>query len=225
MPGKFIVIDGTDGSGKTTQADLLMAKLKAEGHQVAMADFPQYNHKSAGLVEEYLSGKYGEADEVDPRVASTFYAVDRYDASFQIRRWLNEGKIVVCNRYVAASMGHQGAKFKTSEERKAYWEWLMNLEYNLYRIPQPDLNIILHVPSAVSQQLSKDRARQDWTGKTKDIHEDNLTHLEAAEKSYLELTQTYPDFILVECVKDGQIMPREEIAKLVWQEVQKVIKL
>ena len=87
--GKFIVIDGTDGSGKTTQLNILKEKLETEGYLVEVADFPQYNTKSAGLIEEYLSGKYGQADEVDPYKASIFYAVDRFDASSKIKNWLN----------------------------------------------------------------------------------------------------------------------------------------
>ena len=97
-PGKLIVIDGTDGSGKTTQLKLLKERLQNQGYSVKEADFPQYNTKSAGLVEEYLSGKYGSADEVTPYQSSIFYAVDRFDASFQIKKWLKEGYIVLSNR-------------------------------------------------------------------------------------------------------------------------------
>jgi dTMP kinase len=112
--GVFIVIDGTDGAGKKTQTDILCEKLKAYGFAVEIADFPQYGHKSAGLVEEYLNGRYGTAEAVGPYAASIFYACDRYDASFKIRKWLAEGKVVVSNRYVAANMGHQGGKIAQS---------------------------------------------------------------------------------------------------------------
>lgn len=219
--GKFIVIDGTDGSGKTTQFNLLIEKLKAEGRQVEVADFPQYNTKSAGLVEEYLSGKYGTAEEVGPKIASILYAVDRYDASFKIRKWLNEGKTVISNRYVSANMGHQGSKLKNEDERKEFFDWLYNLEYNLFKIPKPDLNIILHVDPEICQQLAKDRGREDWAGKTKDIHEEDLNHLKLAGKTYLEIAK-YPGFTLIECTKDNQILTREEIQKLVWQETIKL---
>jgi dTMP kinase len=222
---KFIVIDGTDGSGKTTQANLLIAKLKAEGYQVEMADFPQYNHKSAGPVEEYLSGKYGEAGEVDPYVASIFYAVDRFDIGFKIRQWLQEEKFVIANRYVSSNMGHQGSKITNALKRKEYFDWLYHLEYEIFKIPRPDLSLILHVPSKISQQLSKDRGREDWHGKTKDIHEDNLEHLLAAEEAYMEIAKNYPSFALVECTQNDQLLSREAIADLVWQQVQKIIKL
>ncbi len=116
--GKFIVIDGTDGSGKGTQTEILVNRLRNLGHDVAMADFPQYGQVSAGLVEEYLNGNYGKAEEVGPYRASIFYACDRYDASFKIRKWLEEGKIVISNRYVTANMGHQGGKISSQKRRK-----------------------------------------------------------------------------------------------------------
>jgi len=223
LSGKFIVIDGTDGSGKTTQFNLLIEKLKAEGFLVEVADFPQYNTKSAGLVEEYLSGKYGSADEVTPYQSSIFYAADRFDASFKIRQWLNEGKIVVANRYVSANMGHQGGKIKNPLERKVFFNWLYDLEYNIFNIPKPDLSIILHVEADIAQGLAKNRAREDWKGKTRDIHEDNLDHLKNAEAVYLEIARNFPDFQLINCTHNNEILSREEISFLVWTSVKRVI--
>ncbi len=214
--GKFIVIDGTDGSGKTTQFNLLVDKLKAEGFAVEVADFPQYNTKSAGLVEEYLSGKYGGADDVTPYQSSIFYAVDRFDASFKIRQWLRDGKIVIANRYVSASLGHQGGKIDNPLERKVFFNWLYELEYKLFNIPKPDLSLILHVEAEIAQQLAAKRHREDWVGKTRDIHEENLNHLQKAEQVYLEIAQTFPDFKLIKCTREGEIMTREEIHDLVW---------
>lgn len=223
MEGKFIVIDGTDGSGKTTQTKFLVEKLKEKNYKIKETEFPQYNQKSAGLIEEYLSGKYGKADEVNPCISSIFYACDRYDASFKIRKWLNEGKIVISNRYVSSNMGHQSAKFKNEEERKKYLEWLYDLEYNIFKIPKPDLNIILHVASEISQKLSLDRKREDWHGKEKDIHEEDLKHLKAAEKTYLEIANNFSDFTLIECVENGKIMPRDKIAEMIWQKVKEIL--
>src|SRR6185369_11731584 len=148
--GRFIVIDGTDGSGKTTQTNLLVEELKINGYQVEMTDFPQYGTKSAGLIEEYLNGKYGH---VGPEAASIFYAIDRFDASFKIRHWLSEGKVVISNRYVTANAGHQGGKIADDLERMKFFKWLNNLEYVIFGIPKPDLNIILHMPAHMAQKL------------------------------------------------------------------------
>ena len=108
MKGKLIVLCGTDGSGKATQAELLAERLKKEGHDVEVVDFPNYGEKSAALVEMYLNGDFGTAEEVGPYRASVFYAVDRYASSKKMKKWLDEGKIIVSNRYVSANIGHQG---------------------------------------------------------------------------------------------------------------------
>ena len=216
--GIFIVIDGTDGSGKTTQLNLLVKKLREQNCNVEIADFPQYNQKSAGPVEEYLEGKYGTADEVGPYVASVFYAVDRFDASFKMKEQLNQGKIIISNRYVSASMGHQGGKIKKPEELKRYLDWIQNFEYNVMGIPKPDLTLILHVDSEISQKLSLDRNREDWKNKTKDIHEENLQHLKDAESTYLEIAKL-PKFQLIECCNNNQILSIEEIHKLILDKI------
>jgi dTMP kinase len=214
--GKFIVIDGTDGSGKTTQLNLLRKKLETEGYNVEVADFPQYNTKSAGMIEEYLSGKYGQADEVDPYKASIFYAVDRFDASQKIADWLKNGKIVLANRYTSASLGHQGGKIENLLERKIFFNWLYDLEYKVFEIPRPDLTIILQVETEISYKLAKNRKREDWKGKTNDIHEDNLDHLRKAEQAYLEIASSLPDFKLIKCTHNGEILSPEAIHFLVW---------
>ncbi len=140
---KFIVLDGTDGSGKETQTEILIKRLKEEGFKVEKADFPQYNTKSAGLIENYLNGKYGAAEKVGPLIPSIFYAADRYDASFEIKKWLEEGKIVISNRYVSSNMAHQGGKIKSKEKRQKFFDCLYKLEYELFKIPKPDLSLIL----------------------------------------------------------------------------------
>ena len=98
--GRLIVIEGTDGSGKATQMKILENKLKKNGHKVKTADFPQYGKPSSYFAEKYLRGEYGTASDVGPYAGSMFYALDRYDKSFEMRKWLEEGYIVICNRYV-----------------------------------------------------------------------------------------------------------------------------
>lgn len=224
MKGKFIVVDGTDGSGKKTQTEILIKRLKEEGYDVFEADFPQYGKKSAGLVEEYLNGKYGEAKEVGPYRASIFYAGDRYDASFEIDRALGAGKIVISNRYVASNMGHQGGKIKDSKERKEFLGWLDKLEYEIFGIPHPDLNIILHVDAAVAQKLVDGKGHRDYVGgKKRDIHEADINHLRDAESAYIEIADTFHGFSLIKCTRGGSIMSREEISEMVWKKVKEII--
>lgn len=225
MEGKFIVIDGTDGSGKGTQTELLIKKLESARFNVAKADFPQYGKKSAGAVEEYLNGKYGGAHEVGPYASSILFAVDRYDASFQIRQWLKEGKVVISNRYVTANMGHQGGKIDNDEERQKYFKWLDDLEFGIFGIPRPHLNIILHVDAAVAQKLVDQKAPRDYVGgKKRDIHEADLDHLKKAEKTYLEIAQQFPHCSLIECSPTGEILPIETIHGLIWQRIEPLLK-
>ena len=220
--GLFIMLEGTDGSGKSVQTELLVAKLKQEGKAVEQISFPQYGQPSAFLVEEYLNGKFGTAKEVGPYRASILYAVDRFAGANQIRQWLNEGKIVIANRYVASNLGHQGGKISDPEERRKYFDWDYNLEYNILGIPKPDLNLILHVTPAISQQLvDKKGDREYLKGKKRDIHEDDLKHLADAEQSYLYIAKIYPEFKIIECVKNDQILPIDEIHGIIWSEVSK----
>lgn len=220
--GKFIVIDGTDGSGKTTQFNLLVETLKLNGYDVALADFPQYGKKSAGLVEEYLNGKYGQ---VNPYAGSIFYAVDRFDASFQIRKWLEEGKIVLANRYVTANAGHQGGKIADERERIQFFKWLDQLEHGIFNIPRPDLNIILHVPAEIAQQLvdKKDASMREYAGgKKRDLHEADLQHLKNAEQTYLQIATLFPNTKLVECIQDDKLLSPKSIHNKVWELVRRV---
>jgi dTMP kinase len=214
MKGVFIVIDGTDGSGKATQSRLLIERLKNERFEVAAFSFPQYGQKSAGPTEEYLSGKYGTAEEVGPYRGSIFYAVDRYDASFKIRAALNEGKIVVSDRYVGSNLGHQGGKIHEAAERQKFFQWNDHLEHVLFGIPRPDVNIVLHVPPEVSQKLADSAAKK---GVNHDIHESNFQHLKDAETAYLEIVKIFPNFKLIECLENGEYLPPETIHEKIWQ--------
>jgi dTMP kinase len=217
--GMFIVIDGTDGSGKATQTKMLIEKLRSENYPVEMTDFPQYGSKSAGMVEEYLNGKYGQ---VGPEASSIFYAVDRFDASFKIREWLEQGKIIISNRYVTANAGHQGGKIADNAKRKEYFKWLDDLEYNIFKIPKPDMNIILHVPAETAQKLvdKKTAAQREYAhGKKRDLHESDINHLKNAENVYLEIARIFPNTKLIECTRGDMLLAPEEVHSLVWEHV------
>ena len=224
--GKFIAIDGIDGAGKFTQVNLLVKRLQTQGHKTAIIDFPQYEKKSAGLVCEYLNGKYGQSDKNNPYIASLFYACDRYDGSFKIKEWLSKGTTVIANRYVSANMGHQGGKLKTKSARLKYFKWLYDLEYNIFKIPKPNLNIILDINVQKSQKLVEKKDKRDYINNNaiKDIHELDLKHLENARKVYLEIAKNFSDFILVDCIKDKELMTRQEINDLIWEKIKKYVK-
>lgn len=215
----FIVIDGTDGSGKGTQTKLLINKLKDQGFDVEVADFPQYGEKSAAMVEDYLNGKFGTAKEVGPYKASIFYACDRYAASNKIKDWLKQGKIVICNRYTSSNMGHQAGKIQNPEEREKFLEWLEHLEFSIFQIPKPDLNILLYMPPEIGQQLVDKKGHRDYVGGNKrDIHEDDLEHLKEAAEAYKYVADKYK-WITINCAPDNKLMSIEEIHNILLNKI------
>lgn len=227
--GKFIVIEGTDGSGKTTQAKMLEERLLGAGYPVAVFDFPQYFKSSSDFVKAYLQGRYGSIKEVGPQKASLLYALDRFEAASEIRAALKEGKIVLANRYVGSNLGHQGAKIASEDERMKFYMWVQDLEYKILEIPKPDLNIVLHVPAKVAQQLVDQKAasqREYVGGMSRDLHESNLGHLKKAERVYLELARLFPrQFTLLECYEGSRVLPVEKIHEAIWALVKKKLNL
>ncbi len=227
IKGKLIVIDGTDGSGKATQVKLLKDKLINEGHLVETIDFPQYSFKSAGPTEEYLSGKYGAPDEVGAYRASIFYAVDRYDASFRMKEWLEAGKIVICDRYVSANMGHQAGKIEDLKERDKYLDWLFDLEFNIFKIPKPDINIFLYLDPVIARRLAQENTSNKFTNEIKknDIHEKDPEHMKKASESFKYVADKYK-WITIDCSdkqEQAGIRTREDISEEIYNKVKGLI--
>lgn len=220
--GKLIVIEGTDGSGKGTQTKLIVDRLKKEGVKVEVLDFPQYESPSSFFVQKYLRGEYGTADEVGARRASMFYALDRYDKSFEVKKWLAEGTTVISNRYVSASMGHQTGKIKGRAKQDAFLKWLSHLEYEEMGIPKPDATIFLYMPADVAQTLiDKKAARAYIKGKKRDIHEADIAHLRNASKAYLYVAKKYK-WHTIGCYKNDAILSIEDIHEKIYSIVKKV---
>lgn len=222
--GQFIIIEGSDGSGKATQLELVVKKLRANGHTVAVFDFPQYGKKSAGPVEEYLNGAYGDVHAVTPYVASLFYAIDRFDASFKIRSALESGALVFSNRYVLSSAAHQGAKIKDESERAKFLKWLEELEYGMLNLPRPDLTVFLHVPAEIGYDLVlKKTQREHLQGKARDIHEADQDYLKTSESSYLDLAKYDSAIHTIECAPHGELLSIDEIHPLMMKEIQTIL--
>jgi thymidylate kinase/thymidylate synthase ThyX len=222
--GIFIVLEGTDGSGKGTQFELLAQQLHAAGHDVALFDFPQYEEPSSYFVKKYLNGDYGSAEHVGPYTGSMFYALDRYDAAAAIRDALDAGQVVLANRFTASNMAHQGTKFASAEERRGYFIWLDNLEFEMLKIPRPTLNIVLRVPAETAQKLVDQKAERYYTDKKRDLHEADLNHLKKSVEVYDDLCQLFPkDFARIDCVRSGKLLDIETVHKLVSEKVQPLL--
>ncbi len=226
MPSLLIQIEGTDGSGKTLQTQLLKKRLKEDGHAVKEISFPQYGTPSAVMIEEYLHGKLGSAEAVGAKRASILYAVDRWAASETIAEWLTNGTIVIANRYVASNMGHQGGKIRNKAEREAFFEWAHTLDYTTFGIPKPDFTLFLHMPPEMSQILvDKKDARSYLQGKMRDIHENDIMHLRHAEEAYLHLLEYFNDFTSIACTKDDTLRSPEDIHEEIYTTVSQQIVL
>lgn len=217
--GKLIVIDGTDGAGKKTQARLLVARLRKEGFTTKTLAFPQYRKKSAGPVENYLEGKYGKnAHSVSPYVASVFFAVDRFDAArTKIDAWLAKGYMVVLDRYVSSNMGHQGTSFTSKKERRKFFRWIQNFEYEIMQLPKPDIQFIFYVDPAIAQRNAAKKWKNKITNlKKQDILESDPKHFIRSAEVYKELAKLLPGVELVRCTRGKKLLTRKEIHEVVW---------
>ncbi len=218
--GAFFVIEGSDGSGKGTQFKLLAERLQQNGYDVEVFDFPQYSQPSSFFVSEYLNGNYGTADEVGPYISSLFFALDRYHAASKIRKALDSGKIVLSNRYTSSNMAHQGTKLDHRDERRGFYIWLDNLEFELLGIPRPTKHFVLHVDPTTAQKLVDKKSAREYTDKKRDIHEADLSHLKKAVEVYDELCQLFPrDFTRIDCMRSGEVLEIPEVSKLIWESV------
>jgi thymidylate kinase/thymidylate synthase ThyX len=224
--GLFLVIEGTDGSGKGTQFSLLRDNLRQQGYEVVTFDFPQYSKPSSYFVKRYLNGEYGSIDEIGPYTGSLFYALDRFEAAKEIQAALDAGRIVLANRFTGSNMGHQGTKFANVEERRGFYIWLDNLEFSMLKIPRPDMNFILRVPAETAQELVDKKSNRTYTDKKRDIHEADLQHLQKAVLVYDELSQLFPrDFQRIDCVRGGELLGIEQIQQLLLEKVRPLLPL
>ena len=223
--GLLFVIDGTDGSGKQTQFELLKEHLSKDNIEYKTVSFPNYDSPSSSLVKMYLSGEFGQdAQAVSPYIASTFYAADRY-ATFQkdLKKYYEDGGIILADRYTTANMVHQTGKIKDPVERKKFLDWLFDLEFNIYGLPIPSEVFFLNMPPEKVKELIKNRENKFTHGKKKDIHESNPKHLQDAYEAACSLVGSY-GWKEIKCVKNNEIRTREDIHNEIYEYVTKEIQ-
>jgi dTMP kinase len=199
----FIVIEGLDGSGKSTQLKLLKQFLTEHNISFQYLHFPRVEEGIYGdLVARFLRGDLGKIEQVDPYLVGLIYAGDRHDAKTMINEWKAQVDLVIVDRYVYSNMAFQGAKFEEPSKKIALRKWLNNLEYTYFKIPKPDLSLFLDVPfSFTENSLTKDRKGDDrdyLNGKI-DIHEADLSFQEKVRQEYLSLLTDDETFKLLKC--------------------------
>ena len=220
--GKLIVIEGTDGSGKSTQFRLLSEHLTKDAVDFKHLVFPRYSEESSALLRIYLAGQFGtKPSDVTAYAASVFFAVDRY-ASYKIDwgQWYASGGVVLSDRYTTSNAVHQASK-EPKEKQQAFLQWLYDFEYNHLGLPQPDLTIYLDVPTNFTEQLL--RHREQETNTHADIHEQDMAYL-AACREVGRAAAAYYGWTVVECVRDGAMRSIEDIHREIYDLVTRCLE-
>ncbi|MFA6463854.1 MAG: dTMP kinase [Candidatus Paceibacterota bacterium] len=218
--GKFIVIEGTDGSGKTTQTEALLHRLKKEGIESESVRFPQYEKNLFGnLIRECLDSKHGDFISLDPKIASVLYACDRFETISKIKKWLDDGKVVIADRYVSSNQIHQGGKIKDERERAKFLDWLGAMEYDTLGVLKPDIVLYLDVPFEISQQLILNRVG------VKDLADSNFEYLKNSKEAGEYMLAREKFWTRISCAPEDKLLSIDEISEIVWKKVSEVLKL
>ena len=220
--GKLIVIEGTDGSGKSTQFKLLTEYLDANNHAFRRIVFPRYSEPSSALIRMYLGGEFGtNPSDVNSYAASSFYAVDRF-ASYKQDwgKWYEQGGLVLSDRYTTSNAVHQAAK-EPPEKRGEFLRWLYEFEYDLLGLPRPDLILYLDVPTDHTEVMM--RRREQATNTKADIHEKDMAYLATCRESGRAAAAFY-GWTVIECVKDGAMRSIEDIHREIISHVTKLLE-
>ena len=207
--GKLIVLEGTDGSGKSTQFAFLKQRMEREHAEFRTIVFPQYAEPSSALIRMYLGGEFGKnPKDVNAYAASTFYAVDRY-ASYR-KVWgdyYQQGGVILSDRYTTSNAVHQASKLHEAA-RALFFRWLYDLEFTRMGLPAPDLVLYLDMPTELSERLMRQREQNTHTHA--DIHEKDLEYLRVCRRTGLEAAAFY-GWRVISCAKDGEVRSVEEI--------------
>ena len=224
----FIVLEGLDGAGKSTQIKMLRDWFLARGVESEYLHFPRFDSPIYGdLVARFLRGEFGSAAEVNPYLVALLYAGDRSDAAKMVQGWIDEGKVVIADRYVYSNIGYQCAKIEDDAERAKLRQWIFDLEYNYNKIPCPDLSLFLDVPFAFTERkLTEQREGDDrnYLNGGKDIHEASLSLQQAVRRVYLETAAAEEGLQVVDCSDaDGGMAAPEVIFSRIEAVVSKVL--
>ncbi|MBO5128971.1 MAG: deoxynucleoside kinase [Oscillospiraceae bacterium] len=220
--GKLIVIEGTDGSGKSTQFKLLTERVAAEGHEFRKLVFPQYSEPSSALIRMYLGGEFGtNPADVNAYAASAFYAVDRYASYKKVwGEWYEQGGLVLSDRYTTSNAVHQASK-EPVEKQGEFLKWLYEFEYDRMGLPCPDLTIYLDVPTDFTEKLM--RSREAATNTSADIHEKDLAYLATCRRTGRAAAEFY-GWTVIDCVKNGSMRSIEDIHEEIYRHVTKCLE-
>lgn len=220
--GKLIVIDGADNVGKATQVKLLIERLAREGKKADTLDFPRYEENVFGkLLKECLRGEHGDFISLDPKIASTLYALDRFESKEKLNGLLETNDIVVLDRYTSANMLHQGAKIENVEKRREFINWLEHIEFDIFGIPKPDLTIALAVNFEHSDQIFNTMVKEGQ--KDPDVAELDRAHQREVAQCVEWMPSVDPSWRVLHCSGDDSLRTREEIHEDIYFLVSRIL--
>ncbi len=220
----FIVLEGLDGAGKSTQIKMLTRWLEEHGKGVKYLHFPRFDAPVYGeLIARFLRGEFGGVEEVNPYLVALLYAGDRADAAAQIRSWQSEGYVVIVDRYVYSNVGYQCAKVVDEDQRAELKKWILTTEFDQFAIPRPNLSLFLDVPFEFTQRkLTQAREGEDreYLQGGQDIHESSLSLQQSVREVYLNAAHEDENFAVVDCSgEDGSMAPAEVIFERIKERV------
>jgi dTMP kinase len=223
LRGKLIAIEGIDGSGKGTQTRLLTETLAATGISCATMSFPRYESFFGKMIARFLNGEFGPLHTVDPHFAALLYAGDRLDAKGDLEAALEAGKNVLCDRYIASNLAHQGSRV-APERRAEFLAWLKCLEYEIYGLPRESLVIYLRLNPEQAYKLVARKKARAYTSREHDLLESDLRHLEQTSAVYETLARE-PSWVTIECfdTRPDALKSNEEIHRLVMTAVEPLL--
>ena len=221
MRALLIAVEGIDGTGKGTQVDAVRMLAEEHGHSVGCFSFPQYgNNPFSNAIADYLNGKHGALGTVPPMYTSLLYAGDRFCARDELSHSLETCDIVLCDRYVMSNIAHQAAKLPHSQWKELA-EWVLQIEFSVFRLPIPDLTIILDMRPETASALVRLKAVRQYTNQKADLHENDLEYLSRSRDVYLwcRASRWPADTLVVECDREGSLRPIPSITDDIWKRI------
>lgn len=216
---RLIAIEGIDGSGKGTQSVRLEQRLRENGYRCRLLSFPRYRDTLFGrAIGEFLDGRFGALDEVNPFLAALLYAGDRFESREVLRESLAENDFVICDRYVPSNAAHQAAKLPESQQHELI-EWIERIEFGVYALPQPDLVLLLDLPASEAQKLIAQKQARVYTEKAADLHESDDEYLERVRGVYQRLADRDNRWHTIDCFQQGTLRTADEVSDRIWNVV------
>ena len=215
----LIAIEGIDGSGKGTQAKQLRQRFLDAGVSAALISFPQYDQTHFGqAVGDFLNGRFGSLGEIHPQLVSLLYSGDRFESKPVILKAMADNDVVVFDRYVASNLAHQGSKVDGDEQTELL-KWIQTIEHDIYKLPRPDLQVLLDLPVNKAQELVHKKAARTYTDKKADLQEADGEYLQSVLNVYRRLAETEASWETINCLDGTELKSVQQIGNELWETV------